>query len=436
MANLEILDIMSGPSLDVHCSEFVPCFFRNSPESSFTSLFGDTERIYAPALLHSASSSSSSTNSYDSDIDNLLDFELWPSQTERNSEDKLRSRSTTQILETTVDAFSFFNLLADQNTLFESGENPLTPRTEDSYIDWILAIVALKGGKISESNLYEEMKSSNSALYNTVVEKFGGVIQLLVKHPDQFGVVNDAPFQWSIVSLKQKSGSLLLGGVSLKNQSKKIFKKDPSRLSETPIDEKVVDKVIETAAAILKDASHHTLKAVELANTLRACVGVEPLSAVKEHFGGLLCLLQKYPDTFSVERIPKNDMVSLVNGAFVAGNVRINNSSDLIEIQSRPATKTSQLPGQCIVQKFLTSEEWVPNKAWPSESRRDMPYVSVIADQLHSAGGTMTVSKLRGLIRVSLNLKDTIKSVPLKALIKAYGNIFVLSGNQVSLVRL
>ena len=64
---------------------------------------------------------------------------------------------------------------------------------------------------------------------------------------------------------------------------------------------------------ILKEALNNTLKAVELANTLRARVGTEILSSIKETWGGLLSLLEKQPKSFRVDRIPKNDMVTLVS---------------------------------------------------------------------------------------------------------------------------
>eukprot|EP00640_Fibrocapsa_japonica_P008538 CAMPEP_0113936384 /NCGR_PEP_ID=MMETSP1339-20121228/3317_1 /TAXON_ID=94617 /ORGANISM="Fibrocapsa japonica" /LENGTH=58 /DNA_ID=CAMNT_0000938851 /DNA_START=29 /DNA_END=205 /DNA_ORIENTATION=- /assembly_acc=CAM_ASM_000762 len=48
----------------------------------------------------------------------------------------------------------------------------------------------------------------------------------------------------------------------------------------------------------------------------------------------------------------------------------------------------------------------------------------------------MTVSKLRGLIRIRLNSSETIKSVPLKALLQAYASLFTLSSNQVAMTGL
>ena len=70
--------------------------------------------------------------------------------------------------------------------------------------------------------------------------------------------------------------------------------------------------MVRVCLEILREANQHSLKAVELANTLRARVGTEPLSMVREVWGGLLSLLEQYPHLFHVERIPKNDVVSLV----------------------------------------------------------------------------------------------------------------------------
>lgn len=55
-----------------------------------------------------------------------------------------------------------------------------------------------------------------------------------------------------------------------------------------------------------------SLKAVELANSLRSKLGVHLLAHVRDVFGGLLNLLERRPDTFDVVRIPKNDHVVLV----------------------------------------------------------------------------------------------------------------------------
>lgn len=91
------------------------------------------------------------------------------------------------------------------------------------------------------------------------------------------------------------------------------------KLSINNVDDRAIENVIATNCHhILMDAAEHSLKAVELANTLRARVGTEVLGIVRERWGGLLSLLERHPDRFFVERIPKNDRVSLYNSAKAA----------------------------------------------------------------------------------------------------------------------
>ena len=82
-------------------------------------------------------------------------------------------------------------------------------------------------------------------------------------------------------------------------------------------DASVEDIVAKSCRDILIEAASHSLKAVELANTLRARVGTEVLAHIRERWGGLLSLLERHTHIFRVERIPKNDLVTLVNGGGV-----------------------------------------------------------------------------------------------------------------------
>jgi hypothetical protein len=77
-------------------------------------------------------------------------------------------------------------------------------------------------------------------------------------------------------------------------------------------DSSVEDIVAKSCRDILTEAASNSLKAVELANTLRARVGTEVLAHIRERWGGLLSLLERHPRVFRVDRIPKNDLVSLV----------------------------------------------------------------------------------------------------------------------------
>jgi hypothetical protein len=74
----------------------------------------------------------------------------------------------------------------------------------------------------------------------------------------------------------------------------------------------VEEIVVLSCRDILTDAADHSLKAVELANTLRARVGTDFLANIRERWGGLLALLECYQTLFRVDRIPKNDKVTLL----------------------------------------------------------------------------------------------------------------------------
>ena len=74
----------------------------------------------------------------------------------------------------------------------------------------------------------------------------------------------------------------------------------------------VEELVCNECREILSEASKKSLKAVELANVLRARVGKSVLFAVRCEWGGLLSVLEKNSALFKVERIPKSDVVTLV----------------------------------------------------------------------------------------------------------------------------
>ena len=75
--------------------------------------------------------------------------------------------------------------------------------------------------------------------------------------------------------------------------------------------------------------SFNRLQAVELANMLRGRMGTDALAVARECHGGLLALLEKHPTLFAVERIPKNDAVTLIATAQVwlkhtgTGNLKV-----------------------------------------------------------------------------------------------------------------
>ena len=109
-------------------------------------------------------------------------------------------------------------------------------------------------------------------------------------------------------------------------------------------DSSVEDIVAKSCRDILIDAASHSLKAVELANTLRARVGTEVLAHIRERWGGLLSLLERHTHVFRVERIPKNDLVTLVGGGTpAAGGLQ---SSHLAGARGGRHTSSPALMGQ------------------------------------------------------------------------------------------
>mmetsp|Transcript_20447 Transcript_20447/g.30256 ORF Transcript_20447/g.30256 Transcript_20447/m.30256 type:complete len:623 (-) Transcript_20447:215-2083(-) len=288
--------------------------------------------------------------------------------------------------------------------------------------------------------------------------------------------------------------------------------------------------VMKESTDILSNTAVGSLKAVELANTLRARLGAESLAHVRELRGGLLTLLERYPYVFNVERIPKSDRVTLIQressppkfqesfhpfcihiggipsymtdddilfcvkscsrakpkitvhrsnrrervisvsytnskdaeyarknlfnhpawnltASHVAcdGNCEERKKRNMEQSSWKSTSSVSNYPNRILEQnKFgssdaflvistLTSDKFVPTQAWPISLTKDWPIVEAIKEILRSLGGFSTISKLRGLLRSRLDSSLTIKSVPLKALIVAYSDSFVLVGNRVSL---
>lgn len=71
--------------------------------------------------------------------------------------------------------------------------------------------------------------------------------------------------------------------------------------------------VCHCARIVLFETPSKCLKSVELANSLRDRIGKDSLQRTKALYGGLLVLLELFPQHFFVHRIPKNDMVELID---------------------------------------------------------------------------------------------------------------------------
>lgn len=89
--------------------------------------------------------------------------------------------------------------------------------------------------------------------------------------------------------------------------------------------------------------------------------------------------------------------------------------------------------GNAHILNLLTSHHFVPTQEWPCNATEDAFFIRHAAEEIHSLGGQTTISKLRGLLKHRFASKETIKSVPLKALLAAYPKIFTLNRNNVYL---
>ena len=198
---------------------------------------------------------------------------------------------------------------------------------------------------------------SNEARYHTIKATFGGLCGLLSRFPERFVLVNNPPLN-HVVALGRASASsrqaggarhgasrggglpaerrgaspsnlgLALagtsagsppgargaqGGRSAQGSAPALGGGEPTLGGGASASAALVEReIVRCTHDILAHARDHSLKAVELANALRARVGVEALSRVREQHGGLLSLLEHHPQTFAVRRVPKHDSIALV----------------------------------------------------------------------------------------------------------------------------
>jgi len=435
MCDFNIGDILEGSVdfniLDFNANEFIPRSLSQTEEES-------------------DNASSNASLSGDSDFEQLMDFG-FPSPSNFNtlsdsvwgSKDECSQSSFVDRLSSLVSDINFGSPSSDTVTAVPAAVDG----TVNFYLDWIDALISLKGKTMTEADLYREMEAANAALYKAINEKYGSCLALLMQHPQRFRCFNSAPFKWSIQSLSAgaspaatatataAAAAAAPGPSPLGDKPKRARRSSPSR--PEAVDDRLIDHVIRTCADVLKDAPQQTLKSVELANALRADVGVEAMAQVKAGFGGLLNLLGEYPDAFEVRRIPKNDHVALRP----AGALQCSRSP--AEASFAPGKgEDGRAAGGCPVLRLLSTEKWVPGKAWPA-SPLDAPYLSALAAVLErqrrgrpgAPGRAERVAKLRGLLKLQLRSPSTIKSVPLKALVRAYPAVFTLTEAGVLLAR-
>eukprot|EP00614_Pseudopedinella_elastica_P004849 CAMPEP_0172588188 /NCGR_PEP_ID=MMETSP1068-20121228/7126_1 /TAXON_ID=35684 /ORGANISM="Pseudopedinella elastica, Strain CCMP716" /LENGTH=620 /DNA_ID=CAMNT_0013383443 /DNA_START=165 /DNA_END=2027 /DNA_ORIENTATION=- len=205
------------------------------------------------------------------------------------------------------------------------------------------------------------------------------------------------------------------------------------------------ERVVSEAATILAETAQHSLKAVELANTLRARLGNDALGELRRRCGGLLAVLARRPATFKVERIPKADRVALVQPPNLPPNPRGSGgclpSGQPVGICIQGAAARGSSGGPeflgALLLELMTTDLVVPTQIWHRDDARDTPLVKLIAELLLEEGGGCTVNKLRSRLKLRLGLcyERSVKTVPLKTFLAAYAPYFEMDRNRVTLAR-
>jgi hypothetical protein len=193
---------------------------------------------------------------------------------------------------------------------------------EEGLVSWIRMVLLSQGGKVPGAQLGGILASSDPKRYRRLKRRFGGLIPLLSRYPELFVLANDPPLNHVLVVAPASSGaagshgSPFLGGQALRSTpptrstSPQRAKKALCPLSPSRALQNVEIAVAECAAVALRAAPGQALKAVELANALRAQLGTEVLASCRDYHGGLLSLLERNT-AFEVTRVPKLDTVKL-----------------------------------------------------------------------------------------------------------------------------
>ena len=164
-------------------------------------------------------------------------------------------------------------------------------------IRWIEMVIRNHGGRVSGASLGSALSTSNAALYKSVKMRYGGLFPLLSGHlSHNFNLENNPPFNH--VSLRDAP----LGRAAAAWPD----------TEHVPVAE-LEDKLVAATEEVLRQlpAREPDIKAVELANVVRGRIGTAAMARVRTELGGLLVVLERHPEQFMVNRIPKNDAVRL-----------------------------------------------------------------------------------------------------------------------------
>ncbi|KAJ8602510.1 hypothetical protein CTAYLR_001274 [Chrysophaeum taylorii] len=81
----------------------------------------------------------------------------------------------------------------------------------------------------------------------------------------------------------------------------------------------------------------------------------------------------------------------------------------------------------------LMCEDYVPTQRWPRDETDDATLVATVGESLDHLRGCATLNKLRSALKQRYNLPRSVKSVPLRAFLAAYADLFALDGAHVYL---
>lgn len=203
--------------------------------------------------------------------------------------------------------------------------------------------------------------------------------------------------------------------------------------------------VTKTCKDILKDASNRCLKAVELANTLRARVGTEILALVRENWGGLLSLLERHGKDFRVDRIPKNDMVTLHDDTVMSSNQSRALSNDYLIDNLNHKEINDVLSDIRYQHDLIVSNEGVTvddgnfessnegNVDGPNGALFESPSMQEISSQEYISGNMVSKCILISNVPINFNERDLIKELESYGIIDSY-NMYIQRGQKFAFV--
>lgn len=223
---------------------------------------------------------------------------------------------------------------------------PIDREKAEEMVDWVAGVITRSGGIMTSANLGSTLSAEDAVRYAEIKEIFGGLCGLLARYTNRFVLVNNQPFNhvaaintappghraWPTRAATSKhprpraigsatsmgspgSATRPVGGARSSSSSRHRTACGAlmtSSAAQHVLDQSDEMEVVRQTWEILHLASEHQLKAVDLANALRSRVGVEILGRVRLRFGGLLALLERHRHIIHVQRVPKHDLVCLV----------------------------------------------------------------------------------------------------------------------------